>query len=177
MEQIRQIYGHSVNDRDDPYWRICVLKLSRPVNYREMVSFLILPRPNDRRKSNQNLDGIGFGSNREDVLEASNQLYSVNLPVVKNSYCDRTYDVHLQRNPRDTSKFRCYGHLNNKRKLTRYDSGAPLVDNTGIVWGVALTSLDLGRSDNDFFPIFAVDVSSVRDQINEAMKHLDGIRD
>lgn len=175
MTNVRQIAGHMVHGKDDEYWRMCIMKMNRPVSNRVNTSLLFFPEQN--HSPPKVLLAMGFGSTKVGVKEPANQLHSVELPVAHHNYCLRAYSEPLSINPRNTSVgLLCYGYTDAATKLVHFDSGAPLVDPSDFkVWGVALTSLDLKKSDADFYPIFAVDVGRAREEINDAMKHLDGV--
>ena len=119
---IRRIFQHEDYNSQTIENDVCLLHLSSPFNFTEVVSAVTLPEPMQETPEGTMIQVSGFGVRSEFGLFPSESLQKVDLPIVGDEACGEAYDGI---NPVAESMI-CAGFDEGGKDSCSGDSGGPL---------------------------------------------------
>jgi len=161
---IDKIIGHPDYDSRDLTNDICMLKLSKPLEWTDFVQPIALPEAMQETEANTDAIVTGWGTTSEGGLALPNVLHKVTVPVVADEECAASYS---SSGIAVVDSMICAGLPEGGKDSCQGDSGGPFIDaESKTLLGVVSWGIGCGRAG---YPGVYTQVSYFIDWIQETM--------
>lgn len=123
------------------HYAACVIKVRPVIQYSEIILPLkIVASYNIAMFSkDDSYVGLGYGSTSLSPRTLSEEMYGVQLPVIKMAHCLTLYDT----KPLNLTNYRCVGTITSSFRMQIYDCGGPIVSRfQNVVFGISQSCIE-----------------------------------